>query len=291
MSGVAIVGENRRVTAVGATGARGPRGTGGARSARVLLAGAASSLLTLVVAAPMAYQAHAARDLGEQHQEPLEDRTTPTVDPTVLGTSSVPSAPSTTTAPTTSTTPAAPTTSTPAAAAPGGGTPTTRPAAGPGAGGPDPSPGPTAEGAAEAPTTPIPWFVAPGPATTVPDAPVTPPTPPATVAPPTSAPTPSSDGLRWSSLAPRPPGNTLQGAHLDLPTFVFVDLPDVVRVSFSLDGVDAADEFELPWELFGGLPLVPALLTAGPHTVQAVVVFADGSTTVRVATFTTGLFG
>ncbi|MHB1140042.1 MAG: hypothetical protein ACYC2O_13885 [Microthrixaceae bacterium] len=264
--------------AAGGDGATRTRGVIGARMARVLLAASASSVLTAVVALPMAYQAHEARQVSS---------ITPTtqVKPTVLGTSTV--APSTTAPPssTTTTTDGAPgTTAGPSttAAPPGAGDtppPTDTPPRGTG----------TGTGAGDPATaSSVPWFVAPAP----PDAP---PTSGAvatsTVVPPTTAPAAgepaSAEGLRVAVVADLQRPIPLQDATLGQPSFVFLDLVGVAQVEFFLDGEHTASELVAPFELYGGPPLLPLLLAPGPHTVRAEVTFVDGSTSTRVATFTT----
>ncbi|CAN5481948.1 hypothetical protein BH10ACT3_BH10ACT3_03110 [soil metagenome] len=265
-----------------ANGATGVRRLLGASSARVVLAMSASSMLTLVVADPMAYQAHSARQ-----DSPTAVTQTTTVPPSVLGTSTMVTtteeagAVSTTTSTPTTTAPGTPPSSTTTVVgAPSGERPPTT------------VPG----GSPTVTTTSVPWFVSPAPPaspTTVPSGPPTTdvPPPPTTATPPTTAapdPQPSSDGLYFSILAVLQPAQPLQDARLVLPTFVFADVPDVGQVQFSLDGKVTANEFAAPWELFGGLPLVPALLEPGAHTVQADITMLDGSVATRVAVFTVG---
>lgn len=251
----------------------GARGVLGARAARVVLAVSASSLLTAVVAVPLAYQAHAAR---ESHDERPAPTTTTVPPPSVLGTSTVP-----TSFTTSSTSTTAATTTTVA----GGATssPTTT-AASQGRGG-------TTDSGGGATTTTAPWFVAPAPPTTAtPDVPTTvPPTTPTT--PPTTTPAVNAAGLYVSISmfldAPEP----LEGATLQTASFVFLDLPGVTKVEFFLDGELTATEFQSPWELFGGLPLVPRTLDGEEHTVRAEITFADGHVETRQASFRTALPG
>ena len=68
--------------------------------------------------------------------------------------------------------------------------------------------------------------------------------------------------------------------------FVFLDLPDVAAVDFFLDDEPRAREFLSPWELLGGLPLDPATLAGGAHTVRAEITFLDGHVETRAAVFT-----
>ena len=135
------------------------------------------------------------------------------------------------------------------------------------------------------------------------DAPAPPASAPATVAPPptlaptvstttptTTVPQPSPEGLYFSASFILVPALPLDGAELRSASFVFLDLPDVlgvvVGVDFSLDGQPTANELAVPWELFGGRPLVPGEIGPGTHTVRADITFADGRTEARVATFT-----
>ena len=239
----------------------------GARAARVALAFSASTFLTAVVALPMAYQAHSARN--------STDATTLTteVPASVLGRSTVPTTFTTGTSfsATTTTTTSTTSTTTPAGAV----STTTRPTTGAGR---------------SATTTTTPWFVSPTP----PSVPSTVPGAPGTTAPPVSttvAPTTTTEpqlgstGLYFSTSFLLVPAEPLDGAQLVPTVFVFLDLPDIVKVDFSLDGKPTATEFAPPWELFGGRALEPGALGIGTHTVRADITFADGRTDARAAVF------
>ncbi len=266
-----------------AKGAPGTRGVGGAPSARVLLAASASTVLTAVVSLPLAYQAHEARDTGSSTTVP-----TSAPPPSVLGTSTLPTSTSTsaTEAPSTTVDSSASTSST--TAAPGGSSSTTAPRRsgtdGAGAGG-------SGGNGSGTTTSSTPWFVDPAPPTTAGSPSTTTPTVPTTSTSPTTTPPVVAGGLYVSVVADLLRPLPLLDSVLAQPSFVYLELPRLARVEFFLDGEHTATEVFAPFELYGGLPLLPVLLAPGPHVVRAEATFTDGTTTVREATFGTLLPG
>ena len=265
--------------AAGGSGATRTSGSIGARAARVVLAASASSVLTAVVALPMAYQAHEARQASS---------VVPTTEaPSVLGTTTVPSsAPRMPESTTTTATDGSPGPTT------GPSTTTGSPAPGDAPATTDaPRPGGTGgtNGEDAEPTTTVPRFVAPPPTDAPPATGVGPSStgPPPTSPPPVTEVPASAQGLYVSVVTELLRAVPLVDSVLGQPAFVFLDLPNVVRVEFFLDDEHTATELFAPFELFGGPPLLPLLLEPGTHTVRAVITFVDGSTTERVASFTT----
>jgi hypothetical protein len=102
----------------------------------------------------------------------------------------------------------------------------------------------------------------------------------ATTVPPEPAVRIPDDGL----VAPGVDGTPMQlrGATVSPGQAIAVDLPDVQRVDFVLNGGTVVSTREAPWELlagdYGDLP-------AGEHTVTAVVTFSDGRVEARRADF------
>ncbi|MEI7887025.1 MAG: Ig-like domain-containing protein [Actinomycetes bacterium] len=242
-----------------------------ARLARVLLAASASTLMTCVVALPMAYQAQAAR-ADQSVTRPVNPpdsgrRTTSTLPPaSVLGATTIAESPTTT----------------PTGPAEIADSPTTSPRK-------PASPRTTAPSRSPSATTPV-------------DPPVTsleePSTAPPTSSPTSSVPAPtttevrsSPEGLRWSASDSLSSSEALQGAQIVTGTaaiFIFLDasvLDGIDSVKFFLDDVLRATEESSPWELLGGASLDPTSLSTGQHTVRAEIRLTDGRTLVREATF------
>ncbi len=244
-----------------------------ARLGRVLLAASASTLMTCVVALPMAYQAQAAR--ADQTQNlPTPPNTNPNTTPSstistlppasVLGATTI-AEPPTTEASGSSEWAEAPTTS-------------PRKPASPRATAPPRSPTP-----ADPPVTSL-------------EVPST--DPPPTTSPTSSIPAPtttevrsSPEGLRWSASDSLSSSEPLQGAQIVTGTaaiFIFLDasvLDGIDSVKFFLDGNLTRTESSSPWELLGGASLDPTSLSTGTHTVRAEVRFTDGRTLEREAKF------
>jgi hypothetical protein len=245
-----------------------------ARLGRVLLAASASTLMTCVVALPMAYQAQVAR--ADQTQNlPTPPNTNP------------------------NTTPSSTISTLPPASVLGATTIAEPP--------PDAASGPAE--IAEAPTTRPPRTASPGatapPRSTNPtDPPVTSMPIPSTDPPPTTSPTSSipaptttevrssPGGLRWSASPSLSSSEALQGAQVVTGTaaiFIFLDASvedGIDSVKFFLDDVLRATEDSFPWELLGGASLDPTSLSTGQHTVRAEIRLTDGRTLVREARFT-----
>ena len=245
-----------------------------ARLGRVLLAASASTLMTCVVALPMAYQAQAAR--ADQTQTLP---TPPTTNPNTTPSSTISTLP-----------PASVLGATTIAEPP-----------------PDAASGPAE--IAEAPTTrppkpASPRATAPPRSPTPADPPITSLEVPSTDPPPTTSPTSSvpaptttevrsnPGGLRWSASPSLSSSEALQGAEIVSGTaaiFIFLDAgieDGIVSVKFFLDGELRATEFSSPWELLGGASLDPTSLSTGQHTVRAELALTDGRTLDREAKFT-----
>ncbi len=247
-----------------------------ARLGRVLLAASASTLMTCVVALPMAYQAQAAR--ADQTQTlPTPPNTKPNTTPSstistlppasVLGATTIAEPPPT------------------AASGPAeiAEAPTTRPRT------------PASPRATAPPRSPTRTAPADPPVTSL-EVPST--DPPPTTSPTGSIPAPtttevrsSPGGLRWSASPSLSSSVALQGAQIVTGTaaiFIFLDASvddGIESVKFFLDGELRATESSFPWELLGGTSLDPTSLSTGTHTVRAEVRFTDGRTLVREATF------
>ncbi len=245
-----------------------------ARLGRVLLAASASTLMTCVVALPMAYQAQVARaDQTQTLPTPSNSNpdTTPSSTISTLPPASVLGA-------TTIAEPPPDAASGPAEIAEA---PTTRP------------PKPASPRATAPPRSPTP---ADPPITSL-EVPST--DPPPTTSPTSSVPAPTTTevrsnpgGLRWSASPSLSSSEALQGAEIVSGTaaiFIFLDAgieDGIVSVKFFLDGELRATEFSSPWELLGGASLDPTSLSTGQHTVRAEIALTDGRTLDREAKFT-----
>ena len=240
-----------------------------ARLGRVLLAASASTLMTCVVALPMAYQAQAARAVQSVNQ-PVTSSTTPRSTISTLPPASVLGA--TTIAESESMTPAQPSE---LAEAP---TTTPRKPASPRTTAPSGSPGATTP--ADPPVTPL-----EEPTT----APTITPQPSSSVPAPTTTEVRSSpEGLRGSLSDSLSDSFPLLDAQVSKPIFVFLDASvgeGISQVRFFLDGEARATDHSSPWELLEGRSLDPTRLSTGQHTVRAEITFGDGRTLIREAKF------
>ncbi len=248
------------------------RGSRGAASPRVLLALIASTAVTLAVAGPMGYQAYEARQAADRTA--TSDRTSSDTEPT-------------------STEPAG---HGPGSTLPGGpppaveGATTTRVPENP-----EIALGATTTEPGRPATTQRPR--PPGSSTTVAGTPSTTARPPVTTTapPPTTTPL-TADGIVWTSAWPSRSVEPLQGAELQHPVIVFVDLPDAVTARFWLDSdpsqqptrTDLVPPLTLASAPLDALPGMfdPSSLRDGAHSLLVEVALATGATVRHRAQFT-----
>ena len=109
-----------------------------------------------------------------------------------------------------------------------------------------------------------------------------------------TSPTPAT-GLMYSSSADYSAPRTLDGAAVTGPIAVFVPtaVADIASVAFTLDGTPVRTERSAPWDLSGDTGgrshmLDTTALTAGTHTVEAVITTTTGARLTGAATFATG---
>ncbi|HLT20939.1 MAG TPA: hypothetical protein VKZ96_15885 [Thermomicrobiales bacterium] len=123
-----------------------------------------------------------------------------------------------------------------------------------------------------------------------------PPTPTPTKAPsPTPSPTPHPDiyGLVYSLSSNRAEPRELAGATISGKVYVFTtpDSPDIEELNFYLDGDYVGEEENAPYDFMGGTVASArswdtTRVADGQHTIEAVLLLVDGSTTRTGATFT-----
>ncbi len=251
-----------------------------ARLGRVLLAASASTLMSCVVALPMAYQAQAAR--ADQTQNlPTPTDSNPNTNPNTTPRSTISTLPPASVLG--ATTIAEPATTAESGPAEWAEAPTTRPRKPASPRTTAPSGSPTATAPVDPPVTSLQDPSADPPPTTSPSSSIP--------APTTTEVRSSPEGLRWSASPSLSPSDALQGAEIVTGTdaiHVFFDAgieDGIVSVKFFLDGELRATEFSSPWELLGGTSLDPKSLSTGQHTVRAEITLTDGPILVRQAKF------